>query len=139
MLQLPFSVYNIYSCPTIQSDYYCCQPDSNHILCNFSTKFHSSNLIIVLTFPFLLCLYPPYPPSIPAKRLPVCDALSFKPRHPPTRRINHTLTLSLFQNATIPSLPYQLPHSFIHCFMTNHFYSINLSLKTNMVYHNSGG
>lgn len=62
MLQPPLPAYNIYFSPTFQSLYYCCQRDSNHILCNLSTKFRSSNLIIVLTFPFLLsCTLPTAP------------------------------------------------------------------------------
>lgn len=62
MLKLPLPAYNIYFYPTFQSLFYCCQRDSNHILCNFSTKFHSTNLIIVLTFPFLLaCALPTAP------------------------------------------------------------------------------
>ena len=139
MLQPPLPAYNIYFSPTIESLYYCSQRDSNHIFCNFSTKFHSSNLIIVLTFPFpLACtlpnapvpsLTPPVPsltPPVPAKRHPVCDALSFKPRHLPTRWINHAATQSLFQIASIPTLPVT---SFIHNLITNHFYSKSLSLK----------
>jgi hypothetical protein len=58
--------------------------ESNHSLCNFSTKFHSANLITVLTLPSLSVssLQPP----VPAKCRPVCVALSFKPRHLATHR-----------------------------------------------------
>ena len=69
---------------------------------------------------------PSLTPLVSAKRRRVCEALSFKPSHLPTRRISHTGTQSLFQNATSPTLPVA---SFIHNPIRNHFYIISLSLK----------
>jgi hypothetical protein len=121
--------------PTIPSVYYCCQRDSNHILCNFSTKFHFSNLIIVLTFPFLLACTLPTAPC-------TSKALSRLQRPqlqtPPS---TNGKDQSHSHSVTIPESNYSYLASYlIHSQYYNELFLNHKSqFKPDMTYHNSGG
>jgi hypothetical protein len=97
-------------------------------LCNFSTKFHSSNLIIVLTFPFLLaCTLPTAPCTSKASSRLQRPQLQTPPSTNETDQ-SHSHTVNIPERH-YPYFTSCLIHSFIQNFITNHFYSRNLSLN----------
>jgi len=80
-----------------------------------------------LNFPFPPFLYPPYRPLYQQSVVPSATPSASNPAiYQPDGSI--TQPLCHFSRTQLPLL-YQLPHSFVHNFITNHFCSVSPSLK----------
>jgi hypothetical protein len=103
-------------------------------LCNFSIKFHSSNLIIVLTFPFLLaCTLPTTPCTSEASSRLRWPQLQTPPSN------NETDQSHSYCHYSRTNYPYFASYLIHSQFYIKPFLQHKPQFKTDVIFRNSGG